>query len=76
MTETLSYPAELTVRAEGVTIAFPDFPEVTAWGVDEGEALSKGAEVLRSALWDALNDGMILPVPSEPGERPVVSVVI
>jgi predicted RNase H-like HicB family nuclease len=76
MTETLSYPAELTVTVEGVSVAFPDFPEVVAWGADEGEALAKGAEVLRAALWDALNDGMILPIPSPPGERPVVSIVI
>jgi predicted RNase H-like HicB family nuclease len=76
MTETLSYPAELAVSTEGVTISFPDFPGATAWGADEDEALEKGAEVLRSVLWDALNDGMILPVPSEPRERPVVSVVI
>jgi predicted RNase H-like HicB family nuclease len=76
MTETLSYPAELVVSTDGVSISFPDFPDVTAWGADEEDALEKGAEVLRSALWDALNDGMILPEPSEPRERPVVSVVI
>ena len=76
MTETLSYPADLVVSTDGVTISFPDFPDVTAWGADEDEALNKGAEVLKSALWDALNDGMILPPPSEPGERPVVAIVI
>jgi predicted RNase H-like HicB family nuclease len=76
MTETLTYPADLTVSTDGVSISFPDFPDVMAWGADEDEALERGAEVLRSALWDALNDGMILPVPSDPRERPVVSVVI
>ena len=76
MTETLSYPAELVVSTDGVSITFPDFPDVKAWGVDEQEALHNGAEVLRAALWEALNDGMILPEPSEPHERPVVSIVI
>ncbi len=76
MTETLSYPAELDVSTDGVSISFPDFPDVTAWGANEEEALEKGAEVLKSVLWDALNDGMMLPMPSEPRERPIVSIVI
>lgn len=75
MTETLSYPAELSDSVEGVTISFPDFPGVRAWGADEAEALRQGAEALQTAVSNALNDGMILPIPSEARERPMVSVM-
>jgi antitoxin HicB len=76
MTETLSYPAELADTVDGVTISFPDFPDVRAWGADEEEALRNGADALQTALWHAVNDGMIPPVPSEARERPMVSVMI
>lgn len=76
MNETVSYPAELVDRVDGVTVSFPDFPGVQAWGADEREALRNGAEALQTAVWNALNDGMILPEPSEAHERPVVSVMI
>lgn len=76
MNESLSYPAELSDSVDGVTITFPDFPGVRAWGADEAEALRNGAEALQTAVWNALNDGMILPIPSEPHERPMVSVMV
>ncbi|WP_421995239.1 type II toxin-antitoxin system HicB family antitoxin [Roseococcus sp.] len=76
MTETLSYPAELVDTVDGVTISFPDFPGVQAWGADEAEALRNGAEALQTALWHAINDGMIPPEPSEAHERPMISVMI
>lgn len=76
MSESLSYPAELNDTVEGVTITFPDFPDVSAWGADEAEALRKGAEALQTVVWNALNDGMILPLPSEARERPMVSVML
>lgn len=76
MSESLSYPAELTDSVGGgVTITFPDFPDVRAWGADEAEALRNGAEALQTAVWNALNDGMILPTASEAHERPMVSVM-
>ena len=76
MNESVSYPAELTDSVDGVTITFPDFPDVRAWGADEAEALRNGAEALQTAVWNALNDGMILPIPSEARQRPMVSVMV
>ncbi|MDB5416381.1 MAG: HicB like antitoxin of bacterial toxin-antitoxin system [Rubritepida sp.] len=76
MTVTLTYPAELKTDADGVTIAFPDVPGATAWGVDEDDALRNGADILRTALLEMQAEGVALPVPGEAHERPMVSATL
>ena len=43
----------------------PDFPELTTYGDDEGEALTRAVEALEEAIGARIHSGQDIPTPSE-----------
>lgn len=68
-----SYPAELAVGKDGVSVSFPDVPEALTHGADEAEALLRAVDALETALEMYVDEGQDLPEASKPrrGQRTV-----
>ena len=63
----LRYPAHFEPAEEGgFVVTFPDIPEAITQGEDVEDARLHAADVLESALDYYIEDGLAIPVPSEP----------
>lgn len=71
-----AYPAEVIEASDGVTVTFPDVPEVVTDGATRAEAMERAADALVSALSFYVDEGQRLPRPSAANGRPLVSVTV
>jgi len=61
----LRYPVKLARDDNGtLLVTAPDFPEVTTFGDDEGDALAKGADAIATAMQGRISDRQEIPLPS------------
>ena len=67
----LDYPVQLEEDGGSVLVTAPDFPELTTFGEDRGDALRRAADALEEAIAARMYDGRDIPTPS-PGEVRVV----
>jgi antitoxin HicB len=71
-----AYPADVLEEADGVTVTFPDVPEVITSGETRAVALERAQDALVSGLSFYVDEGRPLPQPSTAGWRPVISVTL
>ena len=61
----LAYPVELSPDTNGtLLVTFPDFPEATTFGGDEGDALLRAVDALETVLAARIDDREEIPLPS------------
>ena len=71
----LAYPVELTPDTNGtLLVTFPDFPEATTFGRDEGDALLRAVDALETVLAARIDDREEIPLPSGPAGRRLVAL--
>lgn len=61
----LSYPLELQDDDGTMLVTSPDFPELTTFGEDRDEALSRAVDALEEAIAARIHDRKDIPAPSE-----------
>jgi antitoxin HicB len=69
-----AYPVEISEAADGVTLTFPDVPEVITCGATVEEALRRAPDALATGLSFYVADLRSLPVASPANGRVVISV--
>jgi len=60
----LRYPVELEEDDGTILVTSPDFPELTTFGIDEGEALARAVDALDEAIAARIHLGRDIPSPS------------
>ncbi len=71
----LAYPVELTPDTNGtLLVTFPDFPEATTFGEDEGDALLRAVDALETVLAARIGDREEIPLPSLLAGRALVAL--
>ena len=60
----ISYPIKLENDANTILATSPDFPELTTFGDDRSEALSRAVAALEEAIAARIHTGRDIPVPS------------
>ena len=68
----LSYPIDLEDDDEIVLATSPDFPELTTFGDDRGEALDRVVDALEEAIAARIHTGQGIPRPSDGKNRAVL----
>ena len=68
----LSYPIDLEDDDETVLATSPDFPELTTFGDDRGEALDRAVDALEEAIAARIHTGQRIPRPSDGKHRAVL----
>lgn len=61
----LSYPIALEEDDGTVLVTSPDFPELTTFGEDRDEALSRAVDALEEAIAARIHDRKDIPAPSQ-----------
>ena len=70
----LAYPVILERDADYIMVTSPDFPELTTFGDDREEALTRAVDAFEEAIAARIYDGRDIPKPSD-GE-PIVELPI
>ena len=60
----LHYPVELEEDDGTILVTSPDFPELTTFGIDEGEALARAVDAFDEAIAARIHLGRDIPSPS------------
>lgn len=68
----LSYPIKLEKDGDTVLATSPDFPELTTFGDDRGEALARAGSALQEAIAARIHLGQDIPTPSEGKVRAIL----
>ena len=68
----LSYPILLEPDDGAVLATSPDFPELTTFGDDRAEALTRAVDALEEAIAARIHRGLDIPAPSSGPDRAVV----
>lgn len=74
----LDYPVQLEDDEGSILVTTPDFPELTTFGEDEGDALRHAVDALEEAIAARIHDARDIPAPSPGGLRvalPTLTVV-
>ena len=70
----LAYPIILETDADYITVTSPDFPELTTFGDDKDEALTRAVDAFEEAIAARIYDNREIPKPSV--GKPVVELPI
>jgi antitoxin HicB len=71
----LAYPVELSPDTNGtLLVTFPDFPEATTFGGDEGDALLRAVDALETVLAARIDDREEIPLPQPTAGRRLVAL--
>ncbi|HUD99148.1 MAG TPA: type II toxin-antitoxin system HicB family antitoxin [Bryobacteraceae bacterium] len=65
----LQYPVILEQDTGTVLVSFPDIPEAHTYGADAGDALTRAANALETALVLYMDFRRDIPIPSRPRKR-------
>jgi predicted RNase H-like HicB family nuclease len=71
----LAYPVDLQPDSnDTLLVTFPDFPEATAFGEDQSDALLRAVDALETVLAASIDEREEIPQPSAAGGRPCVAL--
>jgi antitoxin HicB len=71
----LAYPVDLQPDTNAtLLVTFPDFPEATTFGEDQGDALLRAVDALETVLAARIDDREEIPLPSPAAGRPCVAL--
>jgi antitoxin HicB len=61
----IAYPAKFVWEEDGITVTFPDLPEIVTAGYSEPEALQYAVDAMGTALTEYINRRRAIPKPSK-----------